>query len=80
MADAFPEVHRLSRFLFSREINNDIFSFLIACSDLVMLIRFPDTLYADVIASLKMHRKIMSYFRDLENTAANRILGNCDER
>jgi hypothetical protein len=45
MADASPEVHRLSRFLFFKRINNDIFPFLIAHSDLVVLTRAPDTLY-----------------------------------
>jgi hypothetical protein len=44
MADASPEVYRLLRFLFRRWLNNDIFTFLIARSDLVMLTRFPDTL------------------------------------
>jgi hypothetical protein len=45
IGDASLEVHRLLRFLFSRELNNDIFSFLIPRSDLVKLTRFPDTLY-----------------------------------
>jgi hypothetical protein len=44
MADASPEVHRLSKFLFSQGLNNHIFSFLIARSDLVIITRFPDTL------------------------------------
>jgi hypothetical protein len=43
-ADASPGVHRLSRFLFSRRLKNDIFPFLIARPDLVILTRFPDTL------------------------------------
>jgi hypothetical protein len=43
MADVSPEMHRLSRFIFSRELNNDIFLFLIARSDLVMLTKFADT-------------------------------------
>jgi DNA-binding beta-propeller fold protein YncE len=45
MVDAFPEVHRLSRFIFSRELNNDIFPFLMARSYLVILTIFPNTLY-----------------------------------